>query len=96
MKIMILVSLEMIFPSTMRSCRTDQKVNSIPHECKWCCVHKEGRSQAAEIVEMFHWVHGQSCNRTDVKGREILDSNTCKRFNVSVPMMKTVNVFVHG
>ena len=79
----------------MRGSWTDQEMNSIPHEGKWCCVHEEGRSQATEVVEMLHWVHGESFDNKEgeMKG---LTRLTCKGFNVSVPMMKAVDIFVHG
>ena len=59
-EIMILVSLEMVLPSAVRGCRTDQEVDPVPHEGKGCGVDKEGRAQTAVIIEMLHWMHGQS------------------------------------
>ena len=50
------------------------------HEGEWSCVEEEGGSEAAEVVEVLQGVHAQSGEGLDV----------------SVPVVKAVDVLVHG
>ena len=50
MKVMVLVSLEVILPATMGSSRRDKQVDSIPHERERGCKDKQGRSNTTADV----------------------------------------------
>jgi len=60
MEVMILVRLEVVLPATVRGCWADQKMNSIPHESKRCCVDQEGWSETAEVVKVFQGMHAKA------------------------------------
>merc|ERR1711892_1246708 len=60
MKVMVLIRLEMVLPSTVRGCRGYQKVNSVPHEGKRCCKQQKGRTNTAVVVQVLNRVHAQA------------------------------------
>ena len=62
----------------MRGCRTEQQVDAVPPEGEGGGEEDEGGRQAAEEVEVLHWVHAQ----------------TRERFYVCVAVVQAVDVFV--
>ena len=80
MEIVVLVSLEMILPPTVPSCWRDQHMYSVPHEGEGRRKHYKRRPQTTEVVEMLDRVHAESS----------------ERFDVGVPVMDSVDVFVQG
>ena len=66
-KVMILVRLKVIFPSTVRSGRRYEQVNPVPHESKGGGKDEEGGADAAVVVEMLNGVHAQPSERLDVR-----------------------------
>ena len=79
-EVMVLIWLEVVLPSTVRGGRADEQVDAVPHESEGGGVDQEGRPQAAEVVEVLQGVHAES--------REW--------FNVSVAVVKAVDVFVQS
>ena len=78
-KVVKLIRLKMILPTTMTTCWSNDQMISVPHHCKWRGMKDQGRSDWSEIVKMFNRMHAK----------------TRKRFNVCVPMVKRVNILVH-
>ena len=68
----------MVLPPAVRGCRTEQQVDAVPPEGKGGGEEDEGGRQAAEEVEVLHWVHAQ----------------TGERFYVCVAVVQAVDVFV--
>ena len=66
-KVMILVRLKVIFPSTVRSRRRYEQVNPVPHESKGRGKDEEGWADAAVVVEVLDGVHAQPRERLDVR-----------------------------
>ena len=50
MKVVVLVSLEVILPATMGSSGRDKQVDSVPHERERGCKDKQGRSNTTAEV----------------------------------------------
>ena len=54
MKVVVLVSLEVILPATMGSSGRDKQVDSVPHERERGCKDKQGRSDTtAEVYGLY-------------------------------------------
>ena len=66
-KVMILVRLKVIFPSTVRSRGRHEQVNPVPHESKGGGKDEEGGAHAAVVVEVLDRVHAQPRERLDVR-----------------------------
>ena len=79
-KVMILVRLKVIFPSTVRSGRRYEQVNPVPHESKGGGKDEEGGADAAVVVEVLDGVHAESGEGLDV----------------GVAVVQRVDVLVHG
>ena len=70
----------MVLPATVGGSRADQEVDAVPHEGEGGGVDQEGGSQAAEVVEVLHRVHGEAG----------------EGLNVSVAVVEKVDVLVQG
>ena len=66
-KVMILVRLKVIFPSTVRSRGRYEQVNPVPHESKGGGKDEEGGTDAAVVVEVLDRMHAQPRERLDVR-----------------------------
>ena len=79
-KVVVLIGLEVIFPSAVRSRRRYEEVDAVPHEGKGCGEDEEGRADAAVVVEVLDGMHAQ----------------TRERFNVCVAVVEGVDVLVES
>ena len=78
-EVVVLVRLEVVLPPAVRGGRAQQEVDAVPPEGEGRREEDEGGRQAAEEVEVLHWVHAEPG----------------ERFNVSVAVVQAVDVLVH-
>jgi hypothetical protein len=74
------IALEMIFVSTVTCCRTQKQMDSIPQERIGGTDIHQARRNTGIVIQMLHRVHTESR----------------KRLCVCIPMVKTVDLLVHG
>ena len=65
-KVVVLVCLEMVFPSTVRGRWGNEQMDTVPHEGKGGGKDEEGGSDTAVVVEVLDGMHAQPREGFDV------------------------------
>ena len=97
-QVVVLVCLEMVFPSTVRGRWGNEQMDTVPHEGKGGGKDEEGGSDTAVVVEVLDGMHAQPREGFDVgvavvEGVDIL----VQRLDVDEPVSKVeVKLAIEG